>query len=407
VLGVFAQQSLIGGAVGAIGGFALVTLLNRLVLPTGLHPLLAISGAVLIYALAAVFGGSGFFAAYLAGLVLGNRAVRAYAGIASLHDAVTWLAQIAMFLVLGLLVSPHRLLVVAAPALAIALFLIFVARPAAVWICLQFFKFNSREKLFVSWVGLRGAVSIFLAVIPMLEGLPHRELYFNVAFFVVLISLLLQGWTTKWVALRLRQALPRVSAPVARIELDLPGQLDMEMVGYPIGADSRVLTVSTLPDWARLMLVARKGEIFEPTQAGELRAGDYAYFLAPTLRVNSLDRLFASTSERHPLDALDREFPIRGDASVTQLRDFYDLGLGEDPGALTVAELFAERFETAPQIGDTLPLGKCLIVVRALEGESVSRAGLQLADSEETPRHAFMARLRSAASRFAGEKISR
>ncbi|MEJ0041650.1 MAG: cation:proton antiporter [Rhizomicrobium sp.] len=121
-------QAGIGAVVGVGGGLAIVTLLNRLNLPTGLHPLLAIGGAVMIYALAATLEGSGFFAAYLAGLVVGNRPVRAYASILSLNDAVTWLAQIVMFVVLGLLVAPHRLIAVALPSLAISLFLIFVAR---------------------------------------------------------------------------------------------------------------------------------------------------------------------------------------------------------------------------------------------------------------------------------------
>lgn len=382
VLGSLVQQAGIGALVGVIGGYGLVAVLNRVVLPTGLHPLLAIAGAIFIYAVAAVVDGSGFLAAYIAGLIVGNRPVRAYASILSLHDAATWLVQIVMFLMLGLLVTPHRLLAVAVPAIAVSLFLIFVARPVAVWLSLGLFRYSLREKLFVSWVGLRGAVSIFLAVVPTLAHLPHRELYFNVAFFVVLVSILVQGWSTKWVALKLQQALPRVSAPVSRIDIDLPGQLDTEMVGYPIGADSRVLSVSTLPSWALPMLVARKGEILSAEAAQHLRAGDYAYFLAPTQRVNRLDRLFASTSEWHPLDALDSEFPIRGDAPLDKLDQLYGMNIASEERRFTVAELFAARFETAPQVGDSLPLGQCLLIVRAMDGEDVSRAGLQFSESE-------------------------
>jgi cell volume regulation protein A len=372
------QQGVIGVLVGLLGGAALVALLNRFELPTGLHPLLAIAGAVLVYAAASVGGGSGFFAAYIAGLVLGNRPVRAFASITSLHDAATWLAQIAMFLVLGLLATPHNLIPIALPALGLSLFLIFVARPIAVWICLIGFGYDTRAKLFVSWVGLRGAVSIFLAVVPKLAGLPHADIYFDTAFFVVIVSLLLQGWTTKWVALRLGQALPRKTAPVTRVELDLPGQLDLEMVGYPIGADSRVLTVSTLPAWVKPALVVRGGRVLEPAQAGALMAGDYAYFLSPPLRVMSLDKLFASTKERHSEEAMDSEFPIRGDAPLARLNELYDLALTNIRGDQTVAGLFAEQFETAPQVGDTIPLGKCLLIVRALDDDGVARAGLQL-----------------------------
>ncbi len=394
------KETVIGGIGGLIGGYALVALLNRVDLPTGLHPLLTISAAVGIYALTAVLGGSGFLAAYLAGLVVGNRPVRAYASILSLHDAATWLVQIVMFLVLGLLVDPHRLLDFGIPALAIALFLIFIARPVAVWLCLMPFGFRWRERLFVSWTGLRGAVSIFLAAVPMLTGLDNAALYFNTAFVVVLVSLLLQGWTIKPVALRLKQALPRTQAPVSRVELDLPGQLDTEMVGYPIGADSRVLSVSSLPEWVKPILVVRLGQVLQPAEAGELQGGDYAYFLAPMNKVNRLDRLFASTAERHPVDALDSEFPIRGDASVGALDKLYDLGLTREDDAMTVAQLFAERFERAPQVGDTLPLGKCLLVVRAMEDDEVTRAGLQLADDGEAFPDTVQGRVALAARKF-------
>lgn len=401
------QQAVIGGLAGFFGGFVLVGVLNAVRLPTGLHPLLAITGAIAIYGAASLSGGSGFFAVYLAGLIVGNLPVRAYASITSLHDAATWLAQLAMFLVLGLLASPHRLVGVALPALGIALFLIFVARPIAVFVCLQLFRFSLREKLFVSWVGLRGAVSIFLAIIPTLAGLPHASLYFDIAFFVVIVSLILQGWTTKWVAIKLHQVLPRLIHPVERVELDLPGQLDLEMVGYPIGPDSRALGVSSLPEWARRVLVVRDNHVLESHEAGDFQAGDYAYFLAPPLRVKRLDRLFASTGERYLLDALDTEFPIRGDAPVAKLNELYGLGYDVQDESQTVAGMFAERFETTPDIGDTLPFGGCILVVRSLDGDEVSRAGLQLMDIEASPLGAMRGRTRkvlSAALRALGTR---
>lgn len=388
------QQAVIGGLAGLFGGFVLVGVLNTVNLPTGLHPLLAITGAIAIYGAASLGGGSGFFAVYLAGMIVGNLPVRAYASITSLLDAATWLAQLAMFLVLGLLASPHRLLGPALPALGIALFLVFVARPVAVFICLQFFRFSFREKLFVSWVGLRGAVSIFLAIIPTLAGLRHAALYFDIAFFVVIVSLILQGGGMKWMAIKLQQVLPRLIHPVERVELDLPGQLDLEMVGYPIGPDSRALGVSTLPDWARRVLVVRGNEVLESHEAGDFQAGDYAYFLAPPLRVNRLDRLFASTGERYLLDALDTEFPIRGDAPIAKLNELYGLNCEIQDETQTVAGMFAERFETTPDIGDTLPFGGCILVVRSLNGDEVSRAGLQLMDVETSPLGAMRGRTR-------------
>ncbi len=392
IAGSLVEQAGIGGLVGVLGGLGVVVGLNRVNLPTGLHPLLAIAGAVLIFAVAAVFGGSGFLAAYLAGLVVGNRPVRAYASIISLNDAVTWLAQIVMFLVLGLLVTPHRLVEFALPALAISLFLIFVARPVAVWACLQLFGFTLREKLFVSWVGLRGAVSIFLAAIPMLSHLKKAELYFDVAFFVVLISLILQGWTTKWVAVRLGQVLPRVNAPVQRVEIDLPGQVDVEIVGYPVLADSRVLSLAAMPRWARIAMVVRGRDILEPAQAGKLKTGDYAYLLAPALRVPRLDGLFAPMAERSADLGTDWEFSVHGNAPLAELATLYDFKLAPDMLKLTVAQLFAERFETTPNVGDSLPLGGCIVTVTALEEDDVTEASLRFDGEATRPTFAIRAR---------------
>ncbi len=376
-----AREAFLGTVIGLGGGFGIVLLLNRASLPGGLPPLLAVAGGVFVFGVAATAGGSGFLAAYVAGLVLGNRPVRAFAGILSLNDAVTWLAQLVMFLVLGLLVSPHQMLAVAIPGFVIAVFLIFVARPVAVWLCLWPFGFNTRERLFVSWVGLRGAVSIFLASIPTLSGLPYSHIYFNVAFFVVIVSLVLQGWTIKFAARRLGQALPRTSYPVTRTEVDLPGQHNVELIGYPVGPESRVLSMTRLPEWARLTLVVRDGKILNPAEAGSLRPGDHAYLLAPELKAQSLDTIFGPATERRGI-ALEGEFDILGDAPVAKLDEFYGLGASAEERGKTVAELFAERFDKTPEIGDSLEIGAARLVVRELEDGVVRHAALQLAAGE-------------------------
>jgi cell volume regulation protein A len=137
------------------------------------------------------------------------------------------------------------------PAVAVALVLMLVARPIAVFLCLAPFRFNWREKTFIAWVGLRGAVAIFLASIPMLVGLPNAQLYFDVAFVVVLISLLLQGWTLAPAARWLHVALPRADRGPRRVELDLPGQLEQQLVGYPVRANSLFLKRGLIPSWSK------------------------------------------------------------------------------------------------------------------------------------------------------------
>ncbi len=377
--GTLAVHILLGAVAGVTGGLSASWLLNRVNLPGGLHPLLAIATGVTIYAATSVLGGSGFLAAYLAGMILGNRPLRASASIVTVNDAATWLAQIVMFLVLGLLVTPAKLMSFALPAAMIAGFLLLVARPIAVWICLTPFGFSWREKTFVSWVGLRGAVSIFLAAIPTLSGVAHADLYFNVAFVVVLVSLLIQGWTLKPAARLMKVALPRANAAVQRFEMDLPGQLALEMVGYPVRAESAIMNGAAVPKWARPVFVIRNQNILNQGEAGALRTGDYGYFLAPPDRVHRLDQLFAAHAELLVSDEpFFGEFVFAGDVKLADVAGFYGLPIDAATGSLTIAELFATRFDGNPDVGDHLPVGGAVLVAREVDGDNVTRAGLQL-----------------------------
>jgi cell volume regulation protein A len=386
-----AQQGIVGAAIGVAGGVALVWVLNRVTLPGGLHPLLVVASAVFLYALAQISGGSGFLAVYLAGLVVGNRPVRAFASIISFHDTVTWLCQIVMFLLLGLLVTPSKLIPHLVPALIIGFGLMFIARPLAVWLCLTPFKYSAAEKAFVGWVGLRGAVTIFLAAIPTLSNVPGAELYFNVAFVVVFASLALQGWTVNFAARRLNVALPDAAPAVKRIEIDLPGQLDDELVGYPVVAGSPVLGHGTVPSWARPLLIVRDGDVLSPAEAGVLRIGDYGYFLAPPHRVQRLDRLFA-VGEGPADREIATAFPFNGDVRLGTIAELYGLEVPASERELSLADLFADRFDENLRIGSRIELGPATLFVRDLDGDRVSLAGLEFAAADETPpRAAFPA----------------
>ena len=379
LLGTLISHAVIGAVVGLLGGMAASMSLNRINLPGGLHPLLVIAVAIVIYSLTSVLSGSGFLAVYLAGLVLGNRPLRASASIVTVNDAATWLSQIVMFLVLGLLITPTRLLTFALPAAMVAVFLLFVARPVAVWLCLIGSGFSVREKLFASWVGLRGAVSIFLAVIPMLADVEHADVFFNVAFVIVLISLLLQGWTLTWTARKLGLALPRTTASVHRSELDLPGQLALEMVGYPVSAQSAVMNGAVVPKWARTAFVIRNQNILMANEAGALRAQDYAYFLAPPDRVGRLDQLFTAHAELLSAnEPFFGEFAFTGDVHLKDVAAFYGLSVDPEIANLSIADFFSLRFEGKPDVGDHLHLGTAEIVAREVDDDRIIRAGLQL-----------------------------
>lgn len=206
------QQLGWGAVLGLISGFGLAWLLIRLGRGPdgggGIRALLIVSGGLAVYAGTTALGGSGFLAVYAMGVIAGNRARKQVRPALSAMDGYAWLSQAGMFLLLGLLVTPSELLRTLWPALGVSLVLMLVARPLSVWMCLKPMRFANNEIAFVSWVGLRGAVPIVLAVFPVMAGVPGSHTFFNVAFVVVITSLLLQGSTIAWSARRLGVTLP-------------------------------------------------------------------------------------------------------------------------------------------------------------------------------------------------------
>jgi potassium/hydrogen antiporter len=377
-----AAKAVLGLLAGIGGGAGIVFVLNRLALPQGLHAPFVATGALVVFGLAEVVHGSGYLAAYVAGLIVGNRPTRAHNTVVVFLDAATWLAQIAMFVILGLLVWPQRLPSTLVPALLVALTLMFVARPAAVFLCLWPFRFSLREKLFISWVGLRGAVGIFLASIPLLVGMPKAYIYFDVAFVVVLVSLLVQGWTVATAAHRLHVALPRVDAAPRRVELDLPGQLAQELVGYAVTARSLYFRQRIVPSWAKLALVVRQQRVLSPTEADEIHEDDYVYFLAPPEKAQALDRFFVDMPRPMVPDTrLLGDFYVSADTTLGALGEIYGLSISDHDLSKTLMQLFDERFHGVVHIGDRLPLGTiALIADRVVDGK-VLTVGLDLAET--------------------------
>lgn len=204
----FALQMVLGTVIGLVVGYLLPEILKRGDFRKGgLTFVISIAGALIAYGLAQVLGGNGFLAAYVAGMFAGNRTYAAKHTMSTFQDGLAWLSQVVMFLTLGLLVAPTNLVDIMVPGLAITFILMFIARPLSVFICLAPFRqFGWRAKLFVSWAGLRGAVPIVLATFPMVAGVPGAFTIFNVVFFVVLLSSVIQGPTINWMAARLKIA---------------------------------------------------------------------------------------------------------------------------------------------------------------------------------------------------------
>jgi potassium/hydrogen antiporter len=386
VAAVLVEQAVLGTIIGILGGYAMVAVLNRLGLAQGLHAPFVATSALVTFGLASGLHASGFLAVYLAGLIVGNLPTRAHNTVVVFLDAVTWLAQIVMFVLLGLLVWPARLMESLWPALAVAATLMFVARPAAVFLCLAPFRLPWREKAFISWVGLRGAVGIFLASIPLLIGLPHAHVYFDIAFVVVLTSLLIQGWTVAPAARRLHIALPRHDPLPRRVELDLPGQLEQEIVGYPVSANSPYLKRGLLPSWARPTLVVRDEKILGPSEAQPVRPGDYVYLLAPPEKAQALDRFFVDMPPPAvPDPRLLGDFFVSGDVTLGALAEIYGLTIAPDAAGISLADHMTDELGRSPKQGDVVPLGPIALVAHRVTGGRVANVGLRLADEETLP----------------------
>lgn len=369
-----AVQIVVGAAAGLAGGAVTVSALSRLALPEGLRPPLAMAFGVTIAATASVAGGSGLLAAYVAGLVVGNRRPPGIVAVLGFSEATTWIAQIAMFLVIGLLVTPTELVTQIESGLFVFAALTFLARPLAVVLCLALFRFGWREHAFAAWVGLRGSVAVLLAAIPELARISEGELYFNMVFIAVVASLLLQGWTLRHAARWLGLLLPARPAP-PRAVLDLPGARDAEIMAFPISATSPALS-RPLPDWVRPLLLLADGHLRPAPERPVLVPGQTLYVLAPHGREGELDRFFApeATDEAPALGA----FTIEADARVADLAAAYGLAVPPVPAGETVAGLFAAEYGGLVGLGDRVRLGELSLVAEAVEDGHVLRAAIDL-----------------------------
>lgn len=195
IVQIFLKQTIYGGIIGYGCGKGLSIIFKRARFDTGLYPVITLITGIIAFSAANSIGGSGFLATYLAGIIFANSGFHKMFLIRQFNDGMAWIAQIVMLLTLGLLVTPSHLIEHWRIALTITLILIFISRPIAVWISLSCSSFSAHEKLFVSWVGLRGAIPIYLALLPSLASIPESDLFFNIAFMIVLASLTIQGFT--------------------------------------------------------------------------------------------------------------------------------------------------------------------------------------------------------------------
>lgn len=378
----FLKQMVIGTIVGLVVGKLTVKLVNKIDLDApGLYPVMTLSAGIFAFGLAGHFGGSGFLSVYLAGICVGNARIAYQRGVLLFMDGAAWLAQITMFVLLGLLSFPTRVLGAAVPALLITIVLIFVARPVAVFASLLPFRFRFREITLISWSGLKGAVPIVLATYPLLLKFPGSERLFDVVFFVVLLSTAAQVWTLPLLARKLGLDGPAVPVPPVALEITSVKHLGGDIVDYAVTADSRVagrrVRDLTLPEDAVIAMIARGSRVVPPRGSTKIDAGDHVFFVVmPHVRA-LVDRLFTPDDEEPAEIPLDTEFPIAGSATVQDLDEFYGISIEADAES-TLDDLLRNRLGDRVAIGRGVTIGALKLRVREMSNGRITMVGVAI-----------------------------
>lgn len=373
---------------GWAGGKILAKLVRRLNLAEGLYALMIVSGGLLVFAFTNTIGGSGFLAVYLAGIIVGNQRNRATEHVLRVMDGLAWLAQATLFVMLGMLVSPAGVLDRAAEALAIAAFLMLVARPLAVFGGLWKFNYSLREKAYISWLGLRGAVPISLAMMPLVMGVPNSHLLFDVAFAVVVLSLLIQGTTIPVMARLLKVAMPNKPEPKDTHDIWLAEKEIVRMSAFKVVAESEaeghhpdmVEPISDSFD-ARCFALIRNGSRIEMQSDTVLQAEDLAWYILPDGKVDKMAKYFTETGigVRENFDFFG-EFVVSPAARSGDLALAYGLKLEAGEEGLSLAELFDKRSDSQePVEGDRIDIGGFMLTAKEVDGDgNIGSMGLKV-----------------------------
>lgn len=370
----FAQQMGLGLALGWAAGRGARVLLQGLAFSHSFSALLATGLALLVFSGTSWLGGSGFLAVYIAGIMLANQ--QNMASIQQFHTSLAWMGQIALFLMLGLLIDLQDLWALALPSMVIALLLMFVARPLSVWLSLWWFKFSWREHAFISWVGLRGAVPVVLATFPLVAGIEHANIYFDAAFFVVLLSLVIQGWTVPYASQLFKVVLPPLQAPLHQSEFADGKQL----LGFKISHDWREGEVAqhNWPPGVVPVFYAQQGnEHLAVDDHTQLAKGDILYLVCPDDQESALQEQFTYDNKRtnKTQRAFFGDFRVQGTTPLVDLAAAYGLEVPTQTAG-TVAELFEQQFKR-PVVGDEIALGALTLVVHKIADGQCFEASLR------------------------------
>lgn len=370
------EQAVIGGLIGVGAALLIKTLINKIPLDTALYPIFVLGLTLLCFSTTNLLKGSGFLAVYIAGLFLGNTRIQAYAQISKFQQTMTWLCQITMFTSLGLFVTTDGLPRIWDVGFLLSVLLMLLARPAMVFIILHFFKqFSFGDKLFISFVGLRGATSFLLALMPIVLGLPYAHEFFDIIFIMVLISLAVQGFLIPIVGRWCGVTIPVLETAPITTQIDLPGLGDSSLIMYQLDEQTPVVLGEKIPRWAKPTLVLRNG-ISYPAGTGlrQLKAGDKVYvFLSSELQRPVLDKLFGRPSSDEIISHGD--FPISASTTFGELEHLYGISVDRGIRSSSICDLFSQEFADV-EIGDRLVLDAIELVVHTIEDGRVGMVGI-------------------------------
>ncbi len=370
------EQAFVGGVIGLGAALLIRTLINKIPLDTALYPIFVLGLTLLCFSMTNLLKGSGFLAVYVAGLILGNTRIQAYAQISKFQQTMTWLCQITMFTSLGLFVTTDGLPQILDIGFILSILLMLLARPLMVFAILHFFKqFSLGDKLFISFVGLRGATSFLLALLPIVMGLPYAHTFFDIIFIMVLISLAVQGFLIPIVGRWCGVTIPVLETAPINTQIDLPGLGDSSLIMYQLDEQTPVVLGEKIPRWAKPTLVLRNG-ISYPAGTGlrQLKSGDKVYvFLSSELQRPILNKLYGRPSSNEIMTQGD--FPISADTSFDELEHLYGISVDRGIRNSTISDLFHQEFADV-EIGDRLVLDSIELVVHSIEDGHVSMVGL-------------------------------
>lgn len=377
----FFQQFGVGAAMGVAGGWLIARFMRWVDLEPGLYSLLALALGFCVFGLTSVAGGSGFLAIYLAGLMIGNQPGKHLNFILPVNDGLAWLSQIGLFLVLGLLVNPTDLLEYALPAAIVGLALIFVARPLAVVLTIKpFFKFRWHEIGFISWVGLRGAVPVVLAIFPVIGGVENASLYFNAAFAVVLMSLLIQGGTIPLMARLLKVEVPPGVTPEQRGPLGILPEDDYEMFVYRVenqALDDVPIRMLRFPSGALISALFRERDMLHPKGSTRLQLDDIVCVIGRNHDLPALNKLFSGEKRLKKAQEFFGPFVIDAEARMADIAKAYGLSVTPGEGDVSLGDFISKRVGGHPVVGDDVSWHGIHWVVSEVAGDKVLKVGVR------------------------------